>query len=387
MRAAMPSDWLAMIDRADHAAARARLRSLPESGWRRALGEAGLVAPTWPLEYGGLGLGPAAAKVVERALDRLQVPAASNVQGISLAGPTLMQWGTEEQRRRYLKPILTHEEQWCQAFSEPGAGSDLAGLATRARRDGEDWLVHGQKVWISRAHLARFAMLIARSNPEVPKHHGITYFILDMTSPGVTVRPLTQLTGDAHFSEVFLDGVRIPDTMRIGPVDGGWAVALTTLANERLSLAGSRSSGLRRLTPDELVRRHSPVTEPELRQRLVRSMIDARVLEWLNGRIGAQRRSGQTSSAGSIARIFQADHNQRVQTLAMDLAGAGGLAWKEGLVEPDRLAHGFLRARVETIAGGTAEIQRNVVGERVLGLPGEPRVDKDLPWQDVPRSG
>jgi alkylation response protein AidB-like acyl-CoA dehydrogenase len=290
-------------------------------------------------------------------------------------------------------------------FSEPGAGSDVAGLSTRAVRDGDEWIVTGQKVWTTLAHLARYGMLLARTNPDVPKHKGLSYFVLDMRLPGVEIRPLVQITGDAEFNEVFLENVRIPDAMRVGPAGEGWRVAITTLMNERVSLSGAGS-----LAGDAvggspirtLMDRHRPVRDPLLRQRLAQAYIDGRLIRLNNQRAGDKRKSGsEAGPEGSITKLMQAEFNQRLQKLAVDMEGAGGAAWEPtgvakaegplaylGGMGDDRpsIARGFLRAQANTIEGGTSNVMRNILGERVLGLPKEPDNSRDLAWKDVPRS-
>jgi alkylation response protein AidB-like acyl-CoA dehydrogenase len=297
--------------------------------------------------------------------------------------------------------MFTGEEIWCQLFSEPGAGSDLAGLATRAVRDGDEWIVNGQKVWNTLAHEADFGMLVTRTDPDVPKHRGMTYFAVDMHASGVEVRPLIQITGEAEFNEVYLTDVRIPDAHRIGDVGDGWRVALATLANERVSIGGgaggggpARGSG----AIAEAVRiwneceRHDPVT----RDRLMRLWVDAEVLRLVNKRAAAMRRVGTPGAEGSIAKLMLAEGNQRITELCIDLLGPDGVVGYEypktrtetvGLIFPPGSARKmFLRSRANSIEGGTSEIMRNILGEQVLGLPGEPRLDKTLPWSEVPRS-
>jgi alkylation response protein AidB-like acyl-CoA dehydrogenase len=320
--------------------------------------------------------------------------------------PTMMAYAAPEHLQRYVKPALHGDEVWCQLFSEPGAGSDVAGLSMKAVRDGDEWIVNGQKVWTSLAHLAKWGMLIARTNPDVPKHSGMTYFVVDMQAPGVTVRPLVQITGDAEFNEVFFDDVRIPDSMRLGSEGDGWRVAVTTLMNERVSLSGAGSvSGdtIGGSPVSRLIERHQGIADPEARQRLAQAYIESRLIRLNNERAAAKRKTGhEAGPEGSITKLMSAEFNQRLQKLALDLEGVGGLAWEggdtpqeEGRDRPrwlsggdDRgtLARGFLRAQANTIEGGTSDIMRNILGERVLGLPKEPDVSRDLPWKDVLRS-
>src|SRR5256886_4819206 len=248
----LPAGWMEAVDAGDDEKVSALRRELDYAEWCVRFGEAGYATPTWPEEDGaGLSLPPGQAKVVNEVLNRYRVPRPFNIIGIGMGGPTIITWGTDEQRRRLLRPLATNQEIWCQMFSEPGAGSDVAGLSARAVRAGDGWVVKGKKVGTSLAHLAKWGMLLARTDPSVPKHKGLTYFIVDMQSPGVTVRPLVQITGDAEFNEVFFDNVRVPDSMRMGPEGDGWRVAITTLMNERVSLsgAGSVSGGTIRGSP------------------------------------------------------------------------------------------------------------------------------------------
>jgi alkylation response protein AidB-like acyl-CoA dehydrogenase len=273
-------------------------------------------------------------------------------------------------------------------------------------RDGDEWIVNGQKVWTSLAHLAKWGMLLARTDPDVPKHKGMTYFVVDMQAPGVTVRPLVQITGDAEFNEVFFDDVRIPDSMRLGPEGDGWRVAVTTLMNERVSLSGAGSvSGdtIGGSPVGRLIERHRGITDAGARQRLAQAYIESRLIRLNNERAGAKRKSGaEAGPEGSITKLMSAEFNQRLQKLAVDLQGIGGVAWEGGEARHERrrgrptwlddgddrgtLARGFLRAQANTIEGGTSDIMRNILGERVLGLPKEPDQSRDTPWKDVPRS-
>ena len=406
LRAELPDGWIDAVDAGDEDRFEALRGRLNYRDWCRRLGEAGYATPTWPAEYGaGLSLTPAQAKHVNEVLTHYRVPRPFNIIGIGMGGPTVITWGTEEQKHRLLRGLATNEEIWCQLFSEPGAGSDVAGLSTRAERDGDEWVVHGQKVWTTLAHIARWGMLLARTNPDVPKHKGLSYFVLDMHAPGVEVRPLVQITGDAEFNEVFLENVRVPDSMRVGPEGEGWRVAITTLMNERVSLSGAGS-----LAGDAvggspiaaLMQRHHPVSDPLQRQRLAQLYIDGRLIRWNNQRAADKRRSGaEAGPEGSITKLMQAEYNQRLQKLAVDLEGAGGAAWEPtgaaraegplayiGGMGDDRpsIARGFLRAQANTIEGGTSNVMRNILGERVLGLPKEPDNSRDPAWKDVPRS-
>jgi alkylation response protein AidB-like acyl-CoA dehydrogenase len=308
--------------------------------------------------------------------------------------------GTDELRERLLRRTFTGEESWCQLFSEPGSGSDLAGLSTRAIRDGDEWVITGQKVWNTLAHIADRGMLVARTDPEAPKHKGLTYFALDMHAPGVEVRPLRQMTGEAEFNEVYITEVRVPDADRIGEVGEGWRVAMTTLSNERTTIGGgSGTPGPGSGAIAEAVRiwksaghRQNDVD----RDRLMRLWVESEALRLTNMRASQNRKAGNPGSEGSIAKLMFAEVNKRVYELCIDLLGPAGLidydftmrrAETLGLVGPPGSSRKmFIRSRANSIEGGTSEIQRNILGERILGLPGDVRVDKELPWSKVPRS-
>jgi alkylation response protein AidB-like acyl-CoA dehydrogenase len=321
-----------------------------------------------------------------------------NVIGLGMAAPTVHEHGTEEQRSRWLRRLFTGEEIWCQLFSEPGAGSDLAALATSARRDGDEWVVNGQKVWTTLGHVARWGMLVARTDPSAPKHKGLTYFCLDMTLPGVEVRPLRQMTGEAEFNEVYLTDVRVPDAHRLGPVGEGWRVAMTTLMNERVSLGGGieeRGDGPIGFAVDAYRERVRVSGDDRVgRDRLMNLWIRAEVARLTNLR-ATSARHGAAGPEGSVAKLSMAENNKAIFDLCLHFLGPhGGLVGSYEMIRPDSasvkgnadLPKAFLRSRANSIEGGTSEVLRNVIGERVLGLPGEPRVDKDLPWKDVPRS-
>jgi alkylation response protein AidB-like acyl-CoA dehydrogenase len=387
LRARLPADWVAAVDQGDHAALAQARKQLDTSQWWGPLAEAGYVAPAWPREYGGLGATTAVGAAVGRALSRYRVPRFTNPVGVDLVGPAILRWGTEEQKQRFLRPIARHEEIWCQLFSEPGAGSDLAGLSTRAVQDGDDWVVSGQKVWTSLAHLAAYGILLARTDPDVPKHKGITAFLLPMDRPGVTVRPLRHMAGEVEFNEVFLDGVRIPDTLRLGGRNEGWPVAISILAGERQATSGSAGALPGTTTGrsvEALIRRHAPVADPVMRQRLAQAYTEERILQITSRRAAARRRAGRgPGPEGSIAKLFYSEHAKRLQDLACDLEGPGGQAWADGDRWRQNTAWSLLRVQSKTIAGGTSEIQRNILGERLLGLPKEPEADRNVPWSEV----
>jgi alkylation response protein AidB-like acyl-CoA dehydrogenase len=363
----------------------------------------GLAWVHFPEGDGGLGLAPKFQEIVSTRLRAARAPSGNvrNPIGFGMGAPTVATHGSEAQRRRYLRPLFTGEEIWCQLFSEPGAGSDVAGLSTRAVRDGDEWVVNGQKVWTTLAHLARWGMLVARTDPEAPKHRGLTYFVVDMHAPGVEVRPLRQMTGEAEFNEVYFTDVRIPDAERLGAVGEGWHVAITTLMNERVSIGGMtalRGTGPITDAVQLWSQRHagSPsATSAVLRDRLMRLWIRAEANRYTNMRAAQNRKQGTPGPEGSTGKLAGAELNKDVYDLCIDLLGMEGTLYPSyEMVRPDLVggAHNpdirksFLRARANSIEGGTSEVMRNILGERVLGLPGEPRADKDLPWSQVPRN-
>jgi alkylation response protein AidB-like acyl-CoA dehydrogenase len=382
----VPAAWREAAARGGAAAIRAVRSRADYEAWYPVFGASGLVAPTWPEAYGGLDVTPAVARAVEAELAPYNL-GRLNPLGLNLAAPALFAHGTEDQRRRFLPPIVRNEEVWCQLFSEPGAGSDLASLATRAERDGDNWVLTGQKVWTTWAHLADFGVCLARTDADVPKRRGITYFLVDMHVPGVEVRPLRHIGGEVDFNEVFLSEVRVPDDHRVGEPGAGWAVAGATLSGERQMVAGSGSGGVDRIGGGS-ARRLLAVAAgagAALRQRVVRAYAEERIRDWTNQRVraglGAGRPPGPESSIG---KVHQGALNQRIQELAVELLGAGALAW-EGAEMPYEVA-GMLRSRANTIEGGTTEVNKNIVGERVLGLPREPDPWRDAAWREVPRS-
>lgn len=359
----------------------------PLGAWHAKLQEARLTAPHWPSRYGGRGLTLFHKRVVTEELVRAGAPAPSNVIGIGWAGPAILAHGTPEQKQRFLEPMLAGREHWCQLFSEPGAGSDLAGLNTRAVRDGDEFVVTGQKIWTSGADDSDWGILLARTDPQARKHDGITYFLLDMHSPGVEVRPIRQMTGEREFCEVFLEEVRVPAEMVVGEVGGGWRVAVTTLANERISL----STGLGMLwglgPPFADFWRWAAsrrVSDPLLRDRLAEAFIERTVIDCLEERALAAAGSGGGAGGSAVGveaaiqKLVSDRFAQKAMNLAMDVMGADGLLWEEALEgEERRFVNGFLFSRALTIGGGTEEVQKNILGERALGLPGEPRTDKE----------
>jgi len=364
----------------------------------RARFDAGLAWVHFPVGLGGLAAPPVLQQVVDDELAAAGAPDNNplhNLIGLGMAGPTILQVGTAEQQQRYLRPLWTGEEVWCQLFSEPGAGSDLAALSTRAVRDDDSWVVDGQKVWTSLAHLARRALLVARTDLDVPKHRGLTYFVLDMHQPGVEVRPLRQITGEAEFNEVFLTGARIPDADRLGGVGEGWQVALTTLMSERVAIGGAptpRESGIIGLLA-QTWRAHPELRTPGLHARLLQLWVAAEVTRLSAERSRQQLAAGSPGPEGSASKLAFATLNQAVSGLELELLGEQALRYDDWTprrtVECDFFGRGpgyrYLRAKGNSIEGGTSEVLRNIIAERVLGLPAEPRTDKNQPWKELPR--
>jgi alkylation response protein AidB-like acyl-CoA dehydrogenase len=358
----------------------------------------GLAWVHFPVRRGGLGLEPGLQELISGPLEAAGAPAPMwlNPIGVGMGAPTLLAYASDEDIDRLLRPLFTSEEPWCQLFSEPGAGSDLAGLATRAVRDGDDWVVNGQKVWTSVGHLARWGLLLARTDPNVPKHKGLTYFILDMQTPGVDVRPLIQMTGDSEFNEVYLTDVRVPDSQRLGEVGGGWSVALTTLMNERVAIGGSvplRGGDVIGGAVDAW--RSYGWDDPATRDELVHWWVQAEVLRLTNIRSLQTRSAGTPGPDGSIAKMVSADLNKKIWSFTLTLMGMDAALYPEGYrmghAPQEDLRHRgpqlqFLRSMANSIEGGTTEIMHNILGERVLGLPPDVRVDKAVAWSDVPRS-
>ncbi|MFF8195345.1 acyl-CoA dehydrogenase family protein [Streptomyces bobili] len=364
----------------------------------RARFDAGLAWVHYPEGLGGLGAPRSLQAVVDAELEAAGAPDNDPRRigiGLGMAAPTILQYGTDEQKRRFLRPLWTGEEVWCQLFSEPGAGSDLAALGTRAVREGEDWVVTGQKVWTSSAHVARWAILIARTDPDVPKHRGITYFVCDMTDPGVEVRPLRQITGEAEFNEVFLTGVRIPDAHRLGEVGDGWRVAQTTLNNERVAIGGMRlprEGGM--IGPAARTWRERPgLRTHDLHQRLLKLWVEAEVSRLTAERLRQQLVAGQPGPEGAGMKLAFARLNQEISGLEVELLGEEGLSYDDWTMRrPDfvdftgrEAGYRYLRSKGNSIEGGTTEVLLNIVAERVLGLPTEPRTDKDVAWKDLAR--
>ena len=356
----------------------------PATDFLRARFDAGLAWVHYPPGLGGLGLPRALQPVVDEVLAAAGAPGNDPLRitiGLGMAAPTILRHGTDEQRHRWLRPLWTGEEVWCQLFSEPGAGSDLAGLRTRAVRDGDDWVVDGQKVWTSSAHNARWAILLARTDPAVPRHDGLTFFACDMTAPGVDVRPLRQITGEAEFNEVFLDEVRIPDAHRIGEIGQGWQVARTTLMNERVAIGGApvpREHGLIGIVARAWRERPSLRTLGG-RDELLRLWVAAEAARLSARRLGEQLAAGQPGAEGSAVKYAFALLNQEISGFELELLGEEGLRYDDWTMRrPDTAdwesrtpGYRYLRARANSIEGGTSEILCNIIAERVLGLPRE----------------
>jgi alkylation response protein AidB-like acyl-CoA dehydrogenase len=353
--------------------------------WQRRIFDAGFAGVSVPREYGGRGDSPAVDRVWRQEVARYEVDIGVFSVALGMVVPTLLAHGSEDQKRRFVPPVLRGDELWCQLFSEPGAGSDLAGLTTRAERDGDEWVVNGQKVWNSFAHLADWGILLARTDFDVPKHRGITYFLVDMRSSGVEPRPLRQITGEAHFNETFLTDVRIPADQVLGEVNGGWAVAQTTLMNERALIGGASPLGIRDYV--ELARHHGRLGDPEIRQRLAAAYTRFQILRWLGQRAQASARSGRAlGPESSVAKLVISEHSAQNGDLALAIEGAGGMLWGRDAFEDGFWQQQFLGQWGVRIGGGTEQVQRNIIGERVLGLPPEPRPDKTEPFRSIPKN-
>jgi alkylation response protein AidB-like acyl-CoA dehydrogenase len=361
--------------------------------------DAGLAWVHFPPGNGGLGLPHTYQAQVEAQLAAAGAPPAGggrNIIGIGMAAPTIAAFGTDEQKRKFLRPLFTGEHLYCQLFSEPGAGSDLAGASTRAVRDGDDWVVNGQKVWTSMAQHAQMGILVARTNPDVPKHAGLTYFLCDMTQPGIDIRPLRQITGEAEFNEVFLTDVRVPDANRLGDEGGGWRVATTTLNNERVAI-GARTGFPREAGHISRVtaawRDDPALRNPAMHDEMMRLWVEAEVLRLTGERLRQQAASGQPGPEGAGMKVAFARLAQQVSGFDIELHAESGLRYDDWtLRRPETVdligrepGYRYLRARGNSIEGGTSEILRNTISERILGLPGEHRVDKIGAWKDLDR--
>jgi alkylation response protein AidB-like acyl-CoA dehydrogenase len=396
VEAHVPTAWRSAAASGGRDAIRAVRKFADYESWYPTFARSGLAVATWPVAYGGLDLEPKVARVVEGVLAPYNL-GRLNPLGLNLAAPALFAYGTEEQRLRFLPPMVRNEEVWCQLFSEPGAGSDLASLACRAERDGDEWVLTGQKVWSTWAHNADYGVLLARTDPEAQKRKGITYFLVDLHQPGVEVRPLRHITGEVDFNETFLDGARVPDVNRVGAVGEGWKVANATLSGERQMVSGSGSGGVDRIGGSgtarliRTARENGRWSEPIVRQHLMRLHSEELIRGWTNQRVRAGLKAGRPPGPeSSIGKVHQGALNQRIQLLATDLLGPTTMAWESDAATYDESlpyeVKGMLRSRANTIEGGTTEVNKNVIGERLLGLPREPDPYAGLPWTDVPRS-
>ena len=363
----------------------------------------GLAWVQFPEGSGGLGLNPKYQLMITEKLRNegiSQQNRIANILGVGMGAPTIMEYGTPEQIQKYLKPMFTAEEIWCQLFSEPGSGSDLASLSTRAVDDGDGYIVNGQKVWTTLGHLAKWGLLVTRTDPEAPKHRGLTFFIVDMESEGVEVRPLRQITGEAEFNEVYFTDTKIPKENILGGLGEGWRVSLATLMNERVAIGGNvreRGSG----APGHLVQlwKDNELDDPVQKDKLIELWIQQEAVRLTNIRASEMREKGTPGPDGSTSKLYEAEINKASYEFGMELLGNEGLLFPRGyaLTQPelnfDNDTFGFtdtqslfLRSRANSIEGGTSEIMRNIIAERVLGLPGEQKLDKDKPWKDIPRS-
>ncbi len=377
---------------------RAWLEANPDPTGRQ-LAEAGYVAPHWPAPW-GVDADPIHQIIIDDELKRAGVKRPQNMIGIGWAGPTILHAGTQEQKDRYLFPLLAGEEIWCQLFSEPGAGSDLASLGTRAELDGDEWIVNGQKIWTSLAQFSSYGILIARTDPDAPKHEGISYFICPMDAPGVEIRPIIEMTGGHTFNEVFLTDVRIPAANLVGDVHRGWGLAKVTLGNERVSLSGGGALWGNGPTYDDLlalIRNGGGIEDPELRQRAAQLYIESEVLRLIRLRtVSAAIKGQQPGAEASVRKVLADEHGQHIMALAKDLQGAaamlsGGIPGEESMLtaselswgEPSMWHYGYLFSQALTIGGGTGDVQRNILAERVLGLPHDIDVEQGKTWSEA----
>ena len=358
----------------------------------------GLAWVHFPEGHGGLGLNPKMQKLINERVyaEGAPNPMYRNPIGHGMCGPTVVVWGSEEQKQRYLRPLFTGEEVWCQLFSEPGSGSVFAGLSSKGVRDGDEWVVNGQKVWTTLAHLSRWGLLVVRTQPEAVKHAGLTAFVVDMQAPGVEVRPLRQMTGEAEFNEVYFTDTRIADAEMLGQPGDGWRVSLTTLMNERVSIGGTipaKGSGTIQSLTSTWAKLPDDRKDAATRDEVMQLWSQAEVLRLTNIRANNNRKMGDPGPEGSIGKMASANLNKAIYAKVMDLLGADGMLYGSyEMVRPetamgfDTLQKAFLRSRANSIEGGTTEVMLNILGERVLGLPGDVRVDRDKPWSQVPRN-
>ena len=386
----VPEAW-----RAASAGGRAAIRAVrPRSdyeAWYPTFADSGMAVATWPVAYGGLDLTVKQAKAIEDVIGPLNL-GRLNPLGLHNAAPPLFAFGTEEQRLRFLPPIVRNEERWCQLFSEPGAGSDLASLSMKAELDGDEWVLSGQKVWSTWAHHSEFAICLARTDPDAPKRRGISYFLIDLRAPGVDVRELRHMGGEVDFNEVWLDEVRVPAFNLVGQVHDGWRVAGATLAGERQMVAGSGSGGVDRIGgsgADRLLAtyRELGIDHPVTRDHLMRLHAEEHIRQSTNARVRATVKAGGTPGpAASIGKVHQGRLNQQLQLAACELSGMEAIAWEgDWLDDMPYATKGMIRSRANTIEGGTTEVNKNVLGEKVLGLPREPDPYRGVAWKETPR--
>jgi alkylation response protein AidB-like acyl-CoA dehydrogenase len=363
----------------------------------------GLAWVQFPEGAGGLGLNPKYQLIITETLRKegiSQQNRVANILGIGMGAPTIVEYGTEEQIAKYLRPMFTTEEIWCQLFSEPGSGSDLASLSTKAVDDGDGYIVNGQKVWTTLGHLAKWGLIVTRTDPDVPKHRGLTFFIVDMESDGVEVRPLRQITGEAEFNEVYFTDVKIPKENILGALGDGWRVSLAILMNERVAIGGNvrdRGSG----APGHLVQlwKDQELDDPVTKDKLISLWIEQEAVRLTNMRAFENREKGTPGPEGSTSKLYEAEINKASYEFGMEMLGNDGLLFPRGyeLTQPELNFENetfgftdtqslFLRSRANSIEGGTSEIMRNIIAERVLGLPSEPKLDKDKAWKEIPRS-
>jgi alkylation response protein AidB-like acyl-CoA dehydrogenase len=354
-----------------------------QKAFQAALYDAGFAGITWPKPW-GQGLTSEFQRVFNEEAAGYELPISMYTIGLGMVIPTMLEFGTDEQRERYVRKALRGEEVWSQLFSEPGAGSDVASLQTKAERDGDEWVINGQKVWTTGAQLSDYGAIIARTNPENPKHRGITMFIIDFHAPGVEIRPIKQINGGSGFNEVFFTDVRVPDTWRIGETDDGWRCAIAMLMNERVAIGagggGGRGVGIKALT--KLAREHGKLGDSRVRQGIADIYIRQQIMGYIGLRIRAAVTTGKAPGPeGSIAKLAGALLSRRTSDLAIEIAGVGGQAWEDP--KQARWAQLVLSTPASRIAGGTDEVQRNIIGERVLALPKEPQVDRDIPFKEL----
>ncbi|MEP6658292.1 MAG: acyl-CoA dehydrogenase family protein [Acidimicrobiales bacterium] len=397
LESTVSADERRVVDLVDRLLAEHPPKSTPATEFLGAQFDLGLAWVHFPEGHGGLGLSPKLQKTINEMIFGAGGPNPyyRNPIGYGMCGPTVVEWGTDEQKAR-LRPLFSGEDIWCQLFSEPGAGSDFAGLSSRGVRDGDEWIVNGQKVWTTLAHVSKWGLLVVRTDPEAVKHAGLTAFVVDMEAPGVETRPLRQMTGEAEFNEVYFTDVRIPDNERLGNVGDGWRVSLTTLMNERVSIGGAiapKGSGpiaaAVKLWQDLPAERKDSATL----DRLMQLWSEAEVNRLTNLRASQNRKIGVPGPEGSTGKLAFAELNKRVYDFCITLMGADGMLYStyemarpEIAMGADGLHKAFLRSRANSIEGGTSEVMRNILGERVLGLPGDVRVDREVPWSQVPRN-